>query len=153
MIIVGPGLDTGDDERTSSAAELCRCNAGLHTKLVNRFRWWEKDDGIHECFVVVDAVENEVVVLGAQAVHCERRAARLAEAKSLGIVICPGGRSRRITTCDPGRQQGNLCEIAAVQRQFGGLASFDNLSDGRICRIHHWGSCFYGDRLGYLADV
>jgi len=89
----------------------------------------EKDDGIHECFVIVYAVENEVVVRWGAAVHGERRAARLAEAKGLGIVICSGGRSVGLPRVTPGPNQGNLCEIAAVQRQFGGLASFDNLSD------------------------
>jgi len=99
----------------------------LHTKLVNRFRGGKKTmvfTSVRYC----DAVENEVVVLGAQAVHGERRAADWPKRKVSALFICSGGRSRRITTCDSGTQQGNLCEIAAVQRQFGGLASFDNLS-------------------------
>jgi len=131
MIIVGPRLNTGDDERTSCAAELCRCNAGLHTKLVNRFRWREKDDGIHECFVIVYAVENEVVVLGAQAVHGERRAARLAEAKGLGIVICSGGRSVGLPRVTPGPNKATCVKLRPFNGSSVAWRPSNNLSDGR----------------------
>src|SRR5258708_31747826 len=71
VIAVGPGFDRGNHEGATSAAELRGSYASLHTELVNGLGRREEDDRVDQGCVIVDAIENAMVILGPQPIHCQ----------------------------------------------------------------------------------
>ena len=114
MNFIGTRFDRCDDQSPTGAPELCGSNAGLDAELVDGIRRREEDDRVDERFVVVNAIEDEVVVLRPQAVYRESGATGLPETVSFGIVVCPSSCSRRVPACDTGHEQRQLREVAPV---------------------------------------
>ena len=86
---IGAGFDAGVDDRAGGVAELRAVGSGLDLELSESVRWRPDDvagavEEVDDVGVVVDAVEDEVVLLGALAVGVEvaftlRRARHWAE--------------------------------------------------------------------------
>ncbi len=153
MIAVGPGFDRGNHEGATSAAELRGSYASLHTELVNGLGRREEDDRVDQGFVIVDAIENEIVILGPQAIHCQSGAPLLPKAKGFGVVVCTGGRAGGVTACNARHEEGELREVTAVQGHLRYLAAFDDFSNGGVLSIKDGGTSVDRNCLGHFADI
>src|SRR5438105_15487905 len=88
MKAVGSRLERGHDDGSSGAAELSGSHAGLDAKLVNRVSRRKENDGVGEGFVVVNSIEDEIVVLGTQAIDGKGGAASFAVAEGFRVAAC-----------------------------------------------------------------
>ena len=108
-------------------------HAGGNTEFLDRFRRREKDDGVDQRVVVVYSVKNVVVRLWAQTVGGERRATgfRVTE----GFRVCSRAAARRLVAIRAAsharREQGELSEVAAVQRELGHFPSLNDFAHVR----------------------
>src|SRR5581483_12490368 len=67
------GLDLDVDDSAVGSSELGGVRAGLKLEFLDRIDAWENNHGVEIQFIVVDAVEQEVVVTGSHAVRGNRR--------------------------------------------------------------------------------
>src|SRR5262249_44279963 len=66
--LIGAGLQRCLNNATSRPAKFRRGDGGVDTKFLNGFCRREEVDAVYQRFVVIDAVEDKVISLGAQAV-------------------------------------------------------------------------------------
>src|SRR6266705_2873049 len=113
---IGAGFEGSDDQGAPGATVFRRSNVGLNAELIDGVRRREKHDGVHKGLVVVNAVQDEIVVLRAETIDGERRTTFLTEAEGLGVVVGAGsgiGTSRNAAGHAWG-QSGKLSEVAPI---------------------------------------
>ena len=107
-------LDGVLDDGSACTAELGRRGGSIDAELLRAFEIGKELECVDEGFVVVDAVQNEVVGLRTEAVGGEGPAARGAVAKRFGIAVDSGGGVAIVAAGDAGGEQGEAGEVAAV---------------------------------------
>src|SRR5437879_1675063 len=107
MKAVGSGLERGHDDGSSGAAELSGSHAGLDAKLVNRVSRRKENDGVDQGFVVVNSIEDEIVVLGTQAIDGKGGAASFAVAEGFRVAACARRRGVGHAASDVGFESGD----------------------------------------------
>src|SRR5437660_12600810 len=152
MKAVGSRLERGHDDGSSGAAELSGSHAGLDAKLVNRVSRRKENEGVNQGFVVVNSIEDEIVVLGTQAIDGKGGAASFAVAEGFRVAACARRRGVGHAASDVGFESGELREIAAVEGQLGDLTALHDDTNGGIARVDDRGACLHGDGLRDLTD-
>ena len=109
-------------------------HAGLDAKLVNRVSRRKENDGVDQGFVVVNSIEDEIVVLGTQAIDGKGGAASFAVAEGFRVAACARRRGVGHAASDVGFESGELREIAAVEGQLGDLTALHDDTNGGIAR-------------------
>src|SRR5579885_3905029 len=102
MQVIGSRFDGSLNDGTTSASELCRGHARIHAKFLGRIHVREKDYGVHQGLVIVNAVQNVVVRLLSEAVGRNGRAAVLLIPKGFSIPVHAAGAAAVLPSRDPG---------------------------------------------------
>ncbi len=130
MNLVGAGLDGGLNDGAAGAAELGRGGGGVDAEFLGAVEIGEELERVDEGFVVVDAVEDEVVGLRAETVGGKRAAAGGAVAEGFRVAVDAGSGVAVVAAGDAGGEQGEAGEVPAVEGELGDLAAFDGFTDG-----------------------
>ena len=143
--IVGTGLG-GDGDDAGTATELGGEDAGERFELADGFDAGGDDDGIKRVFVVVDAVDEPGVSVGAAAEGVEIRRAAGVKGRGPGEVLTglAGGNARV--------EINELGEVTPVEGEFAHRAGADDFAEFGGFGTHKRGGGSYLDRFRDVTD-
>ena len=144
--LIRAGLDLDIHDAAVGPAELRGVRAGLNLEFLDRVHAGKDDHGVQIQFVVVDAIEQEVVVAGAHAIGDE--GGRHAPAFVAGAIVVRTGHASR----DTWNQPCQLDEVPAVQRQFLDLRLVHSDAQLRAVGLHQRDGGLHLNRFRHVAD-
>src|SRR5262249_51886416 len=140
-------FDLDVDDAAARPPELGGVGAGLDFELFERVYAGEDDDRVQPRFIVVHAVEQEVVVARPHAVGRERRRGAPGQA-ARAVYVCAGNPAQHA-----GQGARQLDEIAPVQRQVFDLRFVDRSAQVGALGLHQRHCALDSDRFGRRADL
>src|SRR5208337_879068 len=118
VVFIGPALDGTDHDGPARAAVFGWSYARINFEFLRGIDVGKEQNRVHQTVVVVHAVQDVVVRLGAKAIDRECGVAALVIAYGFGHVAAAAaaGCVAIGATGDAGGQQSKLGEVAAIQR-------------------------------------
>ncbi len=153
VVLVGAALRRADHDGAAGASVLGRGDVRVDFEFLRGVDVGIEQNRVHEAFVVIHAVQDVIIRLRTKAVDSESRRAALVVAHGLSRVGAAAARGDVAIRAagDAWRQEGQLGEVAAVQRQVRHLLALNGLPDRGVRRVYQRRRVRYGHGGAYRS--